>query len=102
MHYLSRNVRDPALSQYGDIWDINLLLSHLTLLGHDENLTYKELWMLIVIRDTRRKQALFTISVENVLVVLLPNKTTKYFNQNRPLDPLIYLWDAESRYWKSR
>ena len=47
--------------------------------------------MLIVIRDTRRKQALFTISVENVLVVLLPNKTTKYFNQNRPLDPLIYL-----------
>ena len=47
--------------------------------------------MLIVYIGARRNQAPFTISVENVLVVLLPNKTTKYFNQNRPLDPLIYL-----------
>ena len=51
--------------------------------------------MLFIILGTRRKQALFTRRVDNIVfkenkVILLPNKTMKYTKANRPLEPLIY------------
>ena len=51
--------------------------------------------MLFIILGTRRKQALFTRRVDNIVfkenkVILLPNKTMKHTKANRPLEPLIY------------
>ena len=51
--------------------------------------------MLFMILGARRKQALFTITVDNIIieenkVVFLPNKTLKHSNIHRPLEPLIY------------
>ena len=55
----------------------------------------KELVMLFLILGARRKQALFTINIENIIfadnkVILLPNKTLKYSNPNRPLEPHLH------------
>ena len=55
----------------------------------------KELVMLFLILGARRKQALFTINIENIIfadntVILLPNKTLKHTNPNRLLEPLTY------------
>ena len=57
--------------------------------------TVKKLVMLFLILGARRKQALFTINIENIIfadnkVILLPNKTLKHTNPNRPLEPLTY------------
>ena len=51
--------------------------------------------MLFLILGDRRKQALFTINIENIIfaenkVVVLPNKTLKHTNPNRTLEPLTY------------
>ena len=51
--------------------------------------------MLFLILGARRKQALFTINVDNIIfrdskVILLPNKTLKHTNPNRLLEPLAY------------
>ena len=51
--------------------------------------------MLFIILGARRKQALFTLSNDNIIfkenkVILLVNKTTKYTKPNAPLEPLIY------------
>ena len=51
--------------------------------------------MLFIILAASRKQALFTLSVDNIVskenkVILLPNKTMKHTKANRPLEPLIY------------
>ena len=51
--------------------------------------------MLFIILVVRRTQALFTLSVDNIVfkenkVILLPNKTMKHTKANRPLKPLIY------------
>ena len=82
-----------------DIWDINIVLSYYENLGGNEALEYKNLVkkivMLFVILGARRKQALFTISVDNILfkddkVVLLPNKILKHSSAKRPLTPIIY------------
>ena len=48
-----------------------------------------------MILGARRKQALFTITVENIVreenkIVFLPNKTLKHSNTQRPLELLIY------------
>ena len=48
-----------------------------------------------MILGARRKQALFTITVDNIVteenkIVFLPNKTLKHSNTHRPLEPLIY------------
>ena len=46
---------------------------------------------MLTVAGVRRKQALFTISVESILVVLLPKTSAKHSNQSRSLDSLIYL-----------
>ena len=51
--------------------------------------------ILFIILGARRKQALFTLSTDNILfkenkVILLPTKTMKYSKPNIPFDPLIY------------
>ena len=59
--------------------------------------------MLFFILGARMKQALFTINTENIIfadkkVILLPNKTLKHTNPNRPLEPLIYhKYEAEEK-----
>ena len=55
----------------------------------------KKTVMLFIILGARRKQALFKLSVDNIVfkenkVILLPNKTLKHTKANRPLEPLIY------------
>ena len=57
---------------------------------------------LFFILGARRKQALFIINIENIFadnkVVLLPNKTLKHTNLNRPLEPLTYhKYEAEEK-----
>ena len=59
--------------------------------------------MLFFILGALRKQALFTIHIDNIVfadnkVILLPNKTLKHTNPNRPLEPLTYhKYEAEER-----
>ena len=48
-----------------------------------------------MILGARRKQTLFTITVDNIIIeenkiVFLPHKTLKHSNIHRPLEPLIY------------
>ena len=48
-----------------------------------------------MILGARRKQALFTITVDNIIIeenkiVFLPNKILKHSNIHRPLEPLVY------------
>ena len=63
----------------------------------------KRLVMLFLILDACRKQALFTINIENIIfadskVIILPNKTLKHANPNRPLEPLTYhKYEAEEK-----
>ena len=52
----------------------------------------KKLVMLFLILGAHRKQALFTINIDNNIfgdnkVILLPNKTLNHTNPNRPLEP---------------
>ena len=59
--------------------------------------------MLFFILGARRKQALFTINIESIIfadnkVILLPNKTRKHANPNRPFKPLTYhKYEAEEK-----
>ena len=59
--------------------------------------------MLFLILGARRKQALFTINIENIIfadnkVILLPNKTLKHTDPNRPLEPFTYhKYEAEEK-----
>ena len=51
--------------------------------------------MLFIILGARRKQALFTLSTDNIIfkenkVILLSNKTMKHTKPNTALEPLIY------------
>ena len=61
--------------------------------------------MLFLILGPRRKQALFTSNIEKIIfadnkVILLPNKTLKHTNPNRPLEPLTYhKYEAEEKLW---
>ena len=48
-----------------------------------------------MILGARRKQALFKITVDNIIIkgnkiVFLPNKSLKHSNIRRPLEPLVY------------
>ena len=52
----------------------------------------KKLVMLFFILSARRKQGLFSLNIDNIIftdnkVILLPNKTLKHANPNRPLEP---------------
>ena len=51
--------------------------------------------ILFIILGARRKQNLFTLSINNIIfkenkVILLPNRTMKHTKPNTPLEPLIY------------
>ena len=53
------------------------------------------LYYIIFLLGARRKQALTSITVEDVIVdhdkyFLLPNKTSKHSAPNRPLKPFVY------------
>ena len=82
-----------------DIWDLTLSLKYHKQKENNDSLDFKELLkktvMLFIILGASRKQALFTLSVENIVfkenkIILLPNKTMKHTKANRPLEPLIY------------
>ena len=82
-----------------DIWDLTLLLKYYEQKENNDCLQFKELVkkavMLFLILGARRKQALFTLSVDNIVfkenkVILLPNKNMKHTKGNRPLERLIY------------
>ena len=93
------------LPKYTPIWDINQVLDYYTNLPDNEELEFKyivkKLAMLIL--GARRKQALFTINIGNIIFtdnkfILLPNKTLKHTNPNRPLEPLTYhKFEAEEK-----
>ena len=91
--------KHPPLSRYVGIWDLTLLLKYFEQKENNNCLEFKELLkktvMLFIILGARRKQVLFTLSVDNIVfkennVILLPNKIMKYTKANRPLEPLIY------------
>ena len=91
--------RHQPLPRYMHIWDINLVLTYYNSIINNEELDFKYLVQKIVtlftILDARRKHALFTIYVDNIVfkndkVILLPNKTLKHSKPTRPLQPLIY------------
>ena len=91
--------RHHPLPKYVEIWDLTLLLKYYEQKENNDCLEFKELVkktvMLLIILGARRKQALFTLSVDNIVfkenkVILLPNKTMKHTKANRPLEPLIY------------
>ena len=51
--------------------------------------------MLFTVLGARRKQALFTVIVDNIVteeneMIFLQNKTSEYTNTHKPLEPLIY------------
>ena len=80
--------------------EISLVLDYYNSIEANDKLQFKDLVkkavMLFMILGARRKQALFTITVDNIIigenkiVFLLPNKTLKHSNIHRPLKPLIY------------
>ena len=91
--------RPPPLPKYVDIWDLTLLLKYYEQKENNDCLEFKELVkktvILFIILGVRRKQALFTLSVDNIVLkenkfILLPSKTMKHTKVNRPLEPLIY------------
>ena len=90
--------RHPPLPRYMHIWDINLVLAYNNRIGHNEELDFKYLVKKIVtlfmILGARRKHALSTIYINNIVfkddkVILLPNITLKHSKPTRPLQPLI-------------
>lgn len=67
--------------------------------ANNENLEFKELvkktFMLFIVLGARRKQSLFTISFDNIVVkdkkvILLPNKTLNEAFKTKLLEPLVY------------
>ena len=87
------------MSKYTIIWDISLVLDYYNSIETNDKLQFKDLVkktvMLFMILGARRKQALFTITVDNIIIeenkiVFLPNKTLKHSNIHRPLESLIY------------
>ena len=90
--------RHPPLPKYVDIWDILLLLRYYGNMDSSDNLQFKTLVkktvMLFIILGARRKQTLFTLSINNILlkensVTLLSNKTMTQIKPNEPIEPLI-------------
>ena len=78
--------RHPVLPKYSNTWDMSLLSKYYNSIGNNENLQFKDpvkkTVVLFMILGACRKQALFTITVDNIVVeenkiVFLPNKTLK-------------------------
>ena len=91
--------RHTPLPKYVNVWDISILFRYYDNMNSNDNLKFKALVkktvMLFIILGARKKQALFTLSNDNILfkenkVNFLPNKTMKHTKQNTPLEPLIY------------
>ena len=75
------------------------MLKYYNDIDNNKNLQFKdvvkETVVLFMIQEPRRKQALFTITVGNIVVeenktVFLPYRTLKHTDTRRPLEPLIY------------
>ena len=88
-----------CLKSLPSTWDISLVLDYYNSIETNEKLKYKDLVKKTVmdfkILGARRKQPVFTITVDDIVteenkVVFLPNKTLKHSNTHRPLQPLIY------------
>ena len=84
---------------YTSIWDISLVLDYYNNIETNDKLQFKDpvkkTVMLFMILGARRTQALFTITVDDIIIeknkiVFLPNKTLKHSNIHTPLEPLIY------------
>ena len=91
--------RDQPLPKYTSIRGISLVLDCYKSIKTNDKLQFKDLVKktvtLFMILGARRKQPLFTITVDNIVteenkIVFLPNKTLKHSNTDRPLEPLIY------------
>ena len=63
--------RHPSLPKYTSIWDLSLVLDYYNSIETNDKLQFKDLVkktiMLFMILGTRRKQALFTITVDNIV-----------------------------------
>ena len=90
--------RHRPLPKYVNIWYISILFRYYDNIDSNDNLQFKALIkktvMLFVILGARWKQALFTLSTDNIIfkenkVILIPNKTMKHTKPNTPLQPLI-------------
>ena len=91
--------RCPPLPKYTSIWDISLVSDYYNSIETNDKLQFKDVVKKTVMKrlilGARRKQALFKITVDNIIIeenkiVFLPNKTLKHINIHRPLEPLIY------------
>ena len=91
--------RHPPMPIYVKIWDINKVLNYIDSLPVNEELSYKQLTqklvVLLMILGARRKQALHSVQIDNVVLdenacVLLPNKVLKHSKPGRNIEPIIY------------
>ena len=89
------------MPKYTSIWDISLVLDYYNSIETNK-LQFKDLTkqtvMLFMIPGAHRKQASFTITVDNITVedkkiVFLPNKTLKHSKIHTPFEPL-YIKDT--------
>ena len=89
--------RHPSLPKYTSTWDILLVLDYYNNSETNNKLKFKALVkktvMFFMVLGACKKEALFTITLDNIVenkVIFRPNKTLKYTNTHRPLEPLIY------------
>ena len=91
--------RHPTVPKYANIWDISLVLDYYNSIEANDKLQFKDLVkktvMLFTILRARTKQALFTITIDNIVteetkIFFLPNKNIKYSNTPRILEPVVY------------
>ena len=87
------------MPKYANIWDISLVLDYYNSIEANDKLQFKDLVkktvMLFTILRARTKQALFTITIDNIVteetkIFFLPNKNIKYSNTPRILEPVVY------------
>ena len=100
--------RNYPLPEYGEIWDINLVLNTYDSFCFDDQLYCKSLGkkliVLLIILGVRRKPAFFTISVDNInfaegKVTLFPIRTLKRSNPRISLrSPIYHRFDTNSKY----
>lgn len=91
--------RCPPQPRYSDIWDINKVLLYYVNKPRNSELIFKDLSKkivtLLLLLSSRRKNAIYSIDVNNVLVkqdklILLPHKTLKETRPGHNLQPIIY------------
>ena len=87
------------MPKYTSILDIWSVLDYYNSIETNNKFQFKNLVkktvMLFMILGARRKQGLFTVTVDNIVtevnkIVFLPKKTLKHSSTHRPLEPLIY------------